>query len=138
LEGILPNSPGFQVGLFRRIEETLLSLERKSLMLEVVSRTFGKEILAICQHFQLGESFSIRIITSSDEIGKHVCFAAIQTVLEAGMSCALFPMTMDLVFERNSAYLSVISGGETFTSFKIVLFTRIEETSVFCGRKLSM
>jgi hypothetical protein len=68
----------------------------------------------------------------------HASFAAIQTVLEAGMSCALFPMTMDLVFERNSAYLSVISGGETFTSFKIVLCTRIEETSVFCGRKLSM
>jgi hypothetical protein len=36
----------------------------------------------------------------------HASFAAIQTVLEAGVS-----MTMDLVFERNYAYLSVTSNG---------------------------
>jgi hypothetical protein len=47
-------------------------------------------------------------------------------------------MTMDLVFERNLAYLSGFSCVGTFTSFKIDLFRRIEITHVCIGRKSSM
>jgi hypothetical protein len=50
-----------------------------------------KGILAICQSFQVGESFTLWKIPSSENGETHVSFGTVESVLDVGVSCTLLP-----------------------------------------------